>query len=59
MDHMIIRDLLTNSINAAQVLGVDARLQKEWGSVLRRLAPTQVGSDGRIMKWVEEFLAVK
>ncbi|HEY1113027.1 MAG TPA: glycoside hydrolase family 95 protein [Chitinophagaceae bacterium] len=55
MDHMIIRDLLSNTIQAAKVLGVDARLQKELARVLDRLAPTQVGSDGRIMEWVEEF----
>lgn len=55
MDHMIIRDLLTNTISAAKVLGRDARLQKELAAILRHLAPTQVGRDGRIMEWVEEF----
>lgn len=55
MDHMIIRDLLSNTIQAAKVLGADAKFQKELSAVLSRLAPTQVGSDGRIMEWVEEF----
>lgn len=55
MDHMIIRDLLFNTIQAAKVLGADTKFQKELSTVLSRLAPTQVGSDGRIMEWVEEF----
>lgn len=55
MDHMIIRDLLSNTIQAAKVLGTDAKFQKELSTVLSRLAPTQVGRDGRIMEWVEEF----
>lgn len=55
MDHMIIRDLLSNTIQAAKVLGRDAGFQKELATILSRLAPTKMGSDGRIMEWVEEF----
>jgi alpha-L-fucosidase 2 len=55
MDHMIIRDLLTNTIAAGKVLNKDAALQKKLQSILARLAPTQIGKDGRIMEWTEEF----
>jgi alpha-L-fucosidase 2 len=55
MDHMIIRDLLTNTIAAGKVLHKDAALQKKLQSLLARLAPTQIGKDGRILEWTEEF----
>ena len=55
MDHMIIRELLTNTIVAGKVLGMDASFIKRLRSILDRLAPTQIGSDGRIMEWTEEF----
>jgi len=55
MDHMIIRNLLENAIAASEVLKVDADFRKKLRDMLARLAPTQEGSDGRIMEWTEEF----
>jgi alpha-L-fucosidase 2 len=55
MDHMIIRDLLTNTIAAAQVLNTDAAFRKRLQGLLARLSPTKIHSDGRIMEWTEEF----
>ena len=55
MDHMIIRDLLTNTIEASKVLNKDAAFRRRLQQILTRLAPTQIGSDGRIMEWTEEF----
>ncbi|MCC9136121.1 glycoside hydrolase N-terminal domain-containing protein [Pontibacter silvestris] len=55
MDHMIMRDLLQNTIEASKVLNVDAALRKHLEGILQRLTPTKVGSDGRIMEWTEEF----
>lgn len=55
MDHMIIRDLLTNTIEAATVLDRDVAFRKKMHTVLRQLAPTQTTKDGRIMEWTEEF----
>ncbi|MCC9167290.1 glycoside hydrolase family 95 protein [Pontibacter harenae] len=55
MDHMIIRDLLRNTIEASQALKKDASFRRKMQNVLSKLAPTQIGSDGRIMEWTEEF----
>ena len=55
MDHMIIRDLLENTIAASKVLKKDAVFRRRLESILSRLAPTKIGSDGRIMEWTEEF----
>jgi alpha-L-fucosidase 2 len=55
MDHMIIRDLLQNTIRAAEILNVDKPFRKKMEETLQNLTPTEVGSDGRIMEWTEEF----
>lgn len=55
MDHMIIRDLLQNTIEASEILGVDKSFRKKMQLTLRKLAPVRIGSDGRILEWTEEF----
>jgi len=55
MDHMIIRDLLQNTIQASTILDLDRSFRKKMENTLDKLAPTQIGSDGRIMEWTEEF----
>ncbi|WP_143157165.1 glycoside hydrolase family 95 protein [Cnuella takakiae] len=55
MDHMIIRELLGNTLAAARVLNMDKAFQKQLEQTSARLAPTKIGSDGRIMEWTEEF----
>ncbi len=55
MDHMIIRDLLQNTIEASKVLDADRAFRTRMQRTLERLAPTRIGSDGRLMEWPEEF----
>lgn len=55
MDHMIIRELLTNTIAASKVLNKDASFRRRLEKVLSQLSPTKIGRDGRIMEWTEEF----
>jgi alpha-L-fucosidase 2 len=55
MDQMIIRDLLQNTIAASEVLGVDIPFREKMEKTLAKLAPTRVGSDGRILEWTGEF----
>jgi alpha-L-fucosidase 2 len=55
MDHMIIRDLLQNTIKAGAILDVDKPFQRKMEKTLEKLTPVQIGKDGRIMEWSEEF----
>ena len=55
MDHMIIRDLLRNTIEASKVLDTDKNFRARMEKTLEKLAPTRIGKDGRIMEWNEEF----
>ena len=55
MDHMIIRDLLQNTIQASIILDIDKPFRKKMEKTLSKLAPIRIGKDGRIMEWTEEF----
>jgi alpha-L-fucosidase 2 len=55
MDHMIIRDLLQNTIKASIVLDTDKALRKNMEKTLEKLTPMGIGSDGRLMEWSVEF----
>lgn len=55
MDHMIIRDLLQNTLEAGRVLDTDRNFRKKIEKTLVKLAPVQTGSDGRILEWHEEL----
>jgi len=55
MDHMIIRDLLQNTIEASLILETDRTFRRKMEKTLEKLTPIQTGSDGRIMEWSEEF----
>jgi alpha-L-fucosidase 2 len=55
MDHMIIRDLLQNTIEASKILKDDEHFRKKMENTLQKLSPTKIRADGRIMEWPEEF----
>jgi alpha-L-fucosidase 2 len=55
MDHMIIRDLLQNTVEASLILDTDKIFRSKMEKTLEKLTPTKIGSDGRIMEWSEEF----
>jgi alpha-L-fucosidase 2 len=55
MDHQIIVDLFNNCIDAAKILDKDSSFRKELVEIMSRIAPIQIGKDGRILEWSEEF----
>ena len=55
MDQQIIWDLFTNTLEAAKALGIDDEFTKQVAHKLDRLAMPQIGSDGRLMEWAQEF----
>ena len=54
-DMQLLRYLFDANIEASRILGVDAEFRKELTEKRARLAPTRVGSDGRVMEWLEEY----
>lgn len=55
MDNQIVRELFTNTIEAARILKVDSAFSKELASKRAQLMPTTIGKDGRIMEWLEPY----
>ena len=56
MDQQQIWDLFTNVLEAAKELGIDGPFVRRVQDSLRQLRPgMQIGSDGRLMEWAEEF----
>ncbi|MGD0261171.1 MAG: glycoside hydrolase family 95 protein [Verrucomicrobiota bacterium] len=55
MDEQIIRDLFSNTVQAAEVLGVDEGLRQQLLAARARLAPNQVGKAGQLQEWLEDW----
>jgi alpha-L-fucosidase 2 len=51
----MLRHLFSACIEASQLLGVDEDFRNELLAKRARLAPTRIGSDGRVMEWPEEY----
>ena len=55
MDSQILRDLFTNCIRAAEILGVDRDFSRELERTRARLAPNQIGGAGQLQEWIEDW----
>ena len=55
MDIQIIRELFTNTILAAEVLGIDQQYCIMLMELLEKLPPNRVGKHGQIMEWLEDY----
>jgi alpha-L-fucosidase 2 len=55
MDNQILRDLLSNCIEAGELLGVDKKFRTEVAAARARLAPDQIGKAGQLQEWLEDW----
>jgi len=55
MDMQILRSLFQACIEASELLNLDADFRDELRSLLPRLAPLQVGKDGQLQEWLEDW----
>ena len=58
-DMQIAREVFGNTIAAAEILGVDPELRAKLSSARARLAPHQIGPDGRLQEWLEPYEEVE
>ncbi|MBD1424489.1 glycoside hydrolase family 95 protein [Sphingobacterium arenae] len=59
IDHQITRELFTNVIEAATLLGLDKDFSDTLRTKLERIPPPgRIGSDGRLLEWLEEHKEV-
>lgn len=54
MDHQIIRNLLSNTIEASRILNKDEALRRLLADIINRLAPLQVGKHGQLQEWLTD-----
>ena len=54
-DMQLLRYLFAAVIEASSLLGAGAELRRELDEKRRRLAPSRIASDGRLMEWLEEY----
>ena len=55
MLNCIAYETLENAIKCCEILGIDDDFSKEAKTALERIQPLEVGSDGRLLEWNEEF----
>jgi alpha-L-fucosidase 2 len=55
MDMQILRDLFTQCIKAAEILGIDREFRTTLTEVRARLAPMQIGKAGQLQEWLEDW----
>jgi alpha-L-fucosidase 2 len=55
MDNQILRDLFSQCIKAAEILGVDDELNEMIKEALSKIKPDRIGKHGQIMEWIEDY----
>lgn len=55
MDHQIIRDLFSNCIAAAKVLGTDSAFSRILSNKYDSIAPNQIGQYGQLQEWMQDI----
>ena len=55
MDMAIIRELLTNTLKAAERLDIEPEFRRTLRDTLPKLKAPQIGSKGQLLEWQEEF----
>lgn len=55
MDAQIVRELYGNTAEAAALLGIDNAFADSLRAETAMLPPNRIGSDGRLMEWLEEY----
>ncbi|WP_078498523.1 glycoside hydrolase family 95 protein [Paenibacillus selenitireducens] len=59
MDSQIVYALFTASIEAARLLDLDHPQQEDWKKIRERLPQPQIGRQGQIMEWSEDYEEVE
>ena len=59
MDNQLIRELFEHTVTAATLLETDKDLRGQLQTAATKLPPTRIGSDGRVMEWLEEYEEVE
>lgn len=53
--HAVVREILTDAIEASKVLGRDTKERQEWENALQHIAPYKTGRYGQLMEWSRDI----
>ncbi|MCQ2162451.1 MAG: glycoside hydrolase N-terminal domain-containing protein [Bacteroidales bacterium] len=53
--HAVVREILLDAIDAAEVLGTDEEARNTWKSILDKLYPYKIGRYGQLMEWSKDI----
>ena len=53
--HAVVREILTDAIEASRVLGRDKKERAYWEDALKHLAPYKIGRYGQLMEWSRDI----
>src|SRR5215216_4964696 len=55
MDTQIIRDLFSQCVKTAEILGIDNDFRTRLAEVQKRLPPMQIGKAGQLQEWLDDW----
>lgn len=55
LDNDLLRDLFNHTIEASQVLDVDAEFRQKLAAACKHLPPDRIGKHGQVQEWLEDF----
>lgn len=54
MDHQIMRELFSNTIEASEILNTDSEFRDTLKTLRAKIAPNQIGRHGQLQEWLED-----
>jgi len=54
-DIYLIKEVLGNTIKAAEILGVDLDMIPKWKEIISKMPKYQVGKYGQLQEWIEDY----
>lgn len=55
MDNQLVRELFTNTVSAAGILGCEDAFTESLKTALTQLAPHKISDEGYLMEWLEDY----
>lgn len=55
MDNQLVRELFTNTVAAAEILGCEDDFTESLKTALTQLAPHKISDEGYLMEWLEDY----
>ncbi len=55
LDNLLVYDLFTKTIKAAEILKTDKELVLSLQEMIKRLPPMQIGQHGQLQEWMEDW----